>query len=153
MHEALELGRENHVHEQECQPKRDQEIRIRFLEALGLPDELPAVIRRQIERLDVVAQFGDSLSQGLALEVGGDDDLPLPRKPFDGARPLGILEGGDAAEFDDAHARLARRHRQPGDLGGVVPERAVGAEPDVVLLVRLLVFADRIAPHEHVGRR
>jgi hypothetical protein len=79
MHEALELGRENHVHEQECQAKRDQEIRIRFLEALGLPDELPAVIRRQIERLDVVSQFGDSLSQGLALEVGRDDDLPLPR--------------------------------------------------------------------------
>jgi hypothetical protein len=79
VHEALELGREDHVHEQECQAKRDEEVRIRFFEALGLPDELPAVIRRQIERLDVVPQFGDGLSEGLAFEVGGDDDLPLPR--------------------------------------------------------------------------
>ena len=122
MHEALELGREDHVHEQERQAKRDEEIRICFLEALGLSDELPAVIRRQIQRVDVISQFGDSLTQGLALEVGGDDDLPLPRKTFDGARSLGILEGGDAPEFDDAHPGLARGHRQPGDLRGVVPE-------------------------------
>ena len=152
MDEALELGREDHVHEEERQREGDDEVGHRVVEVLRLPDELPAVVGRQVERLHERGQVVDPLAERLSLEVGRHDHLPLPGESFDRARSLRLLEVGNVPQFHHANARLRRGHREPGDVGRIVPESPVGAEPDVVLLVGLLVGAHREAADEDVGR-
>ena len=153
MNEALELGREDHVHEQESERESDDEVGHRVIEILRLPDELPAVVGRQVERLDERGEIVDPLAERFPLEIRRHHHLPLPREALDRARPLGLLEVGNIPQLDHPDARLRRGDSEPGDVGRVVAESLVGAEPDVVLLVGLLVGADREAADEDVGCR
>ena len=78
--------------------------------------------------------------------------MPLAAEAVDGVGPQGALEVHHVAHADSADTFLGRGHSQPGHGLAFVAGAAVGPQPHIVLLVELLVLADRQAADEHVGR-
>ena len=153
MHEALELGRQDHVHEHEGQREGDDEIGVRFRHRLGLADEFPAIVGRQVHLADMAPQDRDGVAQRHVVQVGGDHDLPLAAEAVDRVRALARFRSGRRSPAAPRRRPVCREGTvKRATRLAIVPLAALGPQPDVVLLVEFFVFADRFAADQGIGR-
>jgi hypothetical protein len=104
--EALELGPEDHVHEQEAGQEGNEEVLVRLAHHLGPAEELVSIVGREAQAVDVLAEFLHGLTQRLvAFEVGGHHDLALHAVAVNRGRSLGRLERGEVRQVYQARPR------------------------------------------------
>src|SRR5262245_57304824 len=96
MEEALELGREDHVHEDGAHPERERKAGRRLAHVArvgGPPDRIAA---RELEAIDDLLDIVHRIAERDALEVRGDLDLTLPIAPLDLRGSARLLETDEA---------------------------------------------------------
>ena len=134
LHHALELRREDHVHEQHGQQEGDDELGEGLLEFLRAARDGGAVLRPHAELVGRCAQHTDAFAEGVARgDRAAQAVLALAVEAVD-AR--GALRRHDLDEVVEADRRArASRHHQPPELVDVGAIDLLQPQAHVVLLV------------------
>ena len=132
--DALELRRQDHVHEDHRQRERPQELHERLLEFLAAPADRHGVAGRQVHLGRCASNRGKAVGQGEAgRDVAAHARVALPVQPIHARRAGGLLDGDQVVEANQA--AVARGHEQPADRRDVPAIAIAQAQLHVVVVV------------------
>ena len=143
MDKTFELPRQNHVHEQKGQTKGDREIGVRFGKGLGPSDKFPAVLRRQVHCFHKITQADNRFTKRIPLQIGRNDNLPLPSKPVYGVGAKRPFQSNHGSQTGYTRGGFGGRNRQPGNCLGIASKIPIGPQPDIIKLIKLAIFGNR----------
>ncbi len=148
---ALELRREDEVHEDEGEPEREEEVLRGAALLLRAPDEPVRVGRVELQRLRLLHEEVDrDLRRVAGVHVREDRDLPPPVQSADLGRADARPERRHVLERDGAEA--VGGHVESLEARLVGPVLGARAQVDVVLLAAVVERGDLLAADEDAER-